>query len=206
MPEELLTVVALSHLEIRENTGALAPPRESAEAPTSRAAPEKLLVAVPTSCKSNDLLEQRRHRSLSSTQRCSVHSHEGATVPTPCQSENTGTLLHPENLQRLLSAKQHKQHQKNCRWQQQVTCLSRENTGRHRHLSSAQRICRGLRQRGSTHSHEKAAGAHSLLIRENTGTLAPPRESAGVHTSRAAPEKLLVSVPMFTRGLPVPTF
>ena len=82
MPEEqpvVVVVVALIPHEIRENTGALAPPRESAEALASRTALEKLLVAAPTSCKSNNLLKRGKHRALSSSQRRGAHSHERAT-------------------------------------------------------------------------------------------------------------------------------
>ena len=78
MPEELLAVAAFIPRET-EKTGALAPLIESAEALTSRAAPEKLLVAAPTSCKSSNLLEQGKHGHLSSIQRicrgsCQWHS------------------------------------------------------------------------------------------------------------------------------------
>lgn len=72
--------------------------------------------------------------------------------------------LHPETLQRFMPAEQH---QKNC-WQQRplparaVIYLSRDNSGKHRHLSSTQRISRGTCQCSSTHSHERAASAYSL--------------------------------------------
>ena len=95
MPEELLAVAAFIPRET-EKTGALAPLIESAEALTSRAAPEKLLVAAPTSCKSNDLLEQGKHRHLSSTQRGSIPSHERATCACSLLiRENTGISAPP---------------------------------------------------------------------------------------------------------------
>ena len=107
----------LNPQEVRENAGALAPPREFAKTLTSRAVPENLLVAAPTSCKSDNLLDQGKHRSLSYT------------------------------------------------------------------------------QRGSAYSRKRAASAHYLPIRENTGALAPPRDYTEACASKAASEKLLASVP-----------
>ena len=69
---------------------------------------------------------------------------------------------------------------------------------KHRHLSSAQRICRGSCQRSSTHSYERAAGACSLWIRERC------LGSTQRICRKAALEKLLAAVPI-PRGLPVPT-
>ena len=105
-------MVALIPREIRENTGALAPPRESAGALTSRAVPERLLEAVPTSCKSNNLPKQGKHRSLNSAHRGCTHSHEGAAgAYSLAIKENTGTLAPPRESTEAMSAKQC---QKNC--------------------------------------------------------------------------------------------
>ena len=82
--------------------------------------------------------------------------------------------------------------------------------GKHRHLSSTQRICRGLCQQhpisakraanGSIHSHKRATDDCSLLIRENTGTLALPSELAEACASGAVLEKLLMEAPIPMRG------
>ena len=88
--------MALIPQEIRENTGALAPPRESSGALTSRAMPEKLLVAAPTCCKSDNLLEQGKYRSLSSAQRGCAHSHKRAIGVHSLQiRENKGAFSPP---------------------------------------------------------------------------------------------------------------
>ena len=58
---------------------------------------------------------------------------------------------------------------------------------------------------GRAHSHERSASAHSVLIKEDMGTLAPPRESTEACTSKAVPEKLLAAAPIPMRGLPVLT-
>ena len=47
---------------------------------------------------------------------------------------------------------------------------------------------------------------YPLPIRENTGALALPRESAEAHASKAVPEKLMVAAPIPIRGLLVSTF
>ena len=63
-------------------TGAFTPPRKSAEAHIFKAVPEKLVVVVPTSCKSSDLLDQVKQRQTQVSQ------------------------LHPENLHKLMTVKQ----------------------------------------------------------------------------------------------------
>ena len=82
-------------LQIRENTRTLALLRESTEAHISSAVPEKLLVAVPTSCKSRDLLEQGKQANtgVSALPRESAEARasmaapipmRGLPVPSPC--------------------------------------------------------------------------------------------------------------------------
>lgn len=86
--------------------------------------------------------------------------------------------------------------------------------GNHRHLSSIQRMFRGLHQWhsarraacGSAHSYERAVIAHALLIRENPGDLVLPRESAEAHISsvQSLPEEMLAAVHITMRGPLVP--
>ena len=107
-------------LLIRENTGALAQPREYTENPTSKAAPEKLLAAAPTSCKSSDFLEQGKYR------------------------QTQVSKLHSENLQGLVPAHYHPFLWEGC-W-----CPLPVYQGKHGCLGSTKRICRSSHQQSST--------------------------------------------------------
>lgn len=78
-------------LPIKENAGALALPRDSTEACASKATPEKLLEAVPTACKSSDLLEQGKHRHKQASQLCP----ENLQRFVPLQVAEEGTLPNP---------------------------------------------------------------------------------------------------------------
>ena len=84
------------------------------------AAPEKLLAAAPTSYTSSDVLEQGKHRQTQASHLC------------------------PENLQRLKPVQQRPFPQEGC-W-----CPFPVDQGKHRHLASAQIICRVSCQQGST--------------------------------------------------------
>ena len=86
----------------------------------------------------------------------------GLLVPCSLQiRENSGTLTPPRestesHIRKAASEKLLAAAPTSCKG---VTCLSRENTGKHRHLISIQRICRGSCRCSSNHSHERAAGA-----------------------------------------------
>ena len=186
--------------EIKEITDALAPPRVSAGA-----VPEKLLVAAPTSCKSNNLLEQcKTQGSQLCPERLFPFLQEGHQCPLFADKGKHKNLGSSQRLQSLPLAKQH---QKNC-WCQcplpakAVTCLSKGNTGKCRHLSSVQRICRSLCQQyntrkaagSSSHFHERVAAASSLI--ELWG--AQPVKSTRYRTPASGPGKSHVSGTFYT--------
>ena len=120
-PEELPTMVVLSPLEMRENTGALAPPRKPTKTLTRRASPEKLWWQCPLPAKAMTCLS-RENTGISAPPRESAEACTSGAVP-----------------EKLLKAAP-------------TPCKSSEllEQGKHRHLSFAQRICRGLSQWAST--------------------------------------------------------
>ena len=145
MSEELPVVAELIPQEIREYTGAMAPPRESAEALASRATPEKLLVAAHISRKSRENTgvsdparesalirqcplpaNQDKHRGLGSTQRIYRGSRQQRSAGKTAGG-STSTEAHASKavLEKLLVA-------------MPTSCNDLLDQGKHRHLSSDQ--------------------------------------------------------------------